>query len=292
MKPGSSHSTDPAVNVMFVHGWGCSWHDWSAVTEGLPPSVGVGLAMLPGSPGGVPFRGSTSLQETAAHVISQADALGFDRFALVGHSMGARIALEMAANWPDRVSHLLLVDGSNVPEDPVCAGERLTQHLAKLGKVQWAARAIDSMLPGGLTDAQKNRLLECVAEHPDSVLVAYYEAMAAWDRDHFTAALERVSCPIELLQATSLDESGERHSISTCPHSRWLEGIRGYQPGAVVTAVPNCGHFIMLEHPELIAAWLEKTVLAARNRSPQVSVKRAVTNRETQSTSSLGGKLQ
>ena len=61
------------------------------------------------------WRDRLVLSDCAGHVIAHANDLDFDRFVLVGHSMGARIAIELAANWQERVSHLLLLDGSNVP---------------------------------------------------------------------------------------------------------------------------------------------------------------------------------
>lgn len=38
------------------------------------------------------------------------DRLGFDRWAVVGHSFGGHVALEYALRYPDRVSHLVLLD--------------------------------------------------------------------------------------------------------------------------------------------------------------------------------------
>jgi esterase len=86
------------MNVIFVHGWACGSRDWSTVTSILPASVQIGLAKLPGSPEAVSLEGAISLSDCAAHIIAYANDLDFDRFALVGHSMGARIALELAAN--------------------------------------------------------------------------------------------------------------------------------------------------------------------------------------------------
>jgi proline iminopeptidase len=38
------------------------------------------------------------------------ERLGFDRWAVLGHSFGWSVALEYALRYPDRVSHLALVD--------------------------------------------------------------------------------------------------------------------------------------------------------------------------------------
>jgi pimeloyl-ACP methyl ester carboxylesterase len=44
-------------------------------------------------------------------VLSVVDQLGWSRFALMGHSMGAGIGLLLAASMPDRLSKLVLIDG-------------------------------------------------------------------------------------------------------------------------------------------------------------------------------------
>ena len=61
------------------------------------------------------LSGSPGIEtQTHAQFAGDADALvrglGFDRVAVLGHSYGGFIALEMALRYPDRVSHLILVD--------------------------------------------------------------------------------------------------------------------------------------------------------------------------------------
>ena len=55
----------------------------------------------------------------AGDIAAAADALGLDRFVLVGHSMGGGVALTYAGVHPDRVAGLLLVDpigdGKQIP---------------------------------------------------------------------------------------------------------------------------------------------------------------------------------
>ena len=246
------------MNVIFVHGWACGSQDWSTVTSILPASVQIGLAKLPGSPEAVSLEGAISLSDCAAHIIAYANDLDFDRFALVGHSMGARIALELAANSQGRVSHLLLLDGSNVPEDPNEAVARMAKQLAQLGQQGWAEAAFKSMMLDNLDHDQKHNIVNRAAQYPADVLMAYYYAMASWDRDNFVAAVDQLACPVTIFQSTSLDKHEVRRSVTTHPASLWLDVLRDRVPWAMIKLVPNTGHFIMFERPQLIADWVEE----------------------------------
>ena len=256
----SSPLSDQAesLNVIFVHGWACGWQDWSGVSSRLPDNVHIGLAKLPGSPDAVSLEGAISLSDCAAYVIAYANDLGFDRFALVGHSMGARIAIELAANWQERVSHLLLIDGSNVPEDPDEAVARLEEQLMQLGQQGWAEAAFESMMIDNLDSDQKREMLNRAGQYSVNVLMAYYHAMAVWDRDNFVEAVDRLACPVTILQSTSLDKLEVRRSVTIHPSSLWLDVLRARLSRVEIILIPNTGHFVMLEQPQLIADWLKK----------------------------------
>src|SRR5690606_26971211 len=51
-----------------------------------------------------------TLSSMTDHAVEIADALGLDRFELLGHSMGARISAELALREPQRVQQLWLVN--------------------------------------------------------------------------------------------------------------------------------------------------------------------------------------
>jgi pimeloyl-ACP methyl ester carboxylesterase len=51
-----------------------------------------------------------SKRTMAADIVGLADALGFDRFALVGHDRGAHVAFRAGLDHPNRISHLGILD--------------------------------------------------------------------------------------------------------------------------------------------------------------------------------------
>ena len=55
-----------------------------------------------------PPLGSDSIEQWAGAAMHALDALGIERFAVVGHHTGAVIATEIAAAWPDRVEAAVL----------------------------------------------------------------------------------------------------------------------------------------------------------------------------------------
>jgi len=60
-----------------------------------------------------------SLDRLAADTLRVADALGLDRFCLLGHSMGGMVARRLVLAHPDRVEALVLMDTSSGPPDGI-----------------------------------------------------------------------------------------------------------------------------------------------------------------------------
>lgn len=65
------------------------------------------------------------------NLTADADALrkrlGFERWAVLGHSFGGHVALEYALRYPDRLSHLVLLDTAGDARWYAKAAERLTE---------------------------------------------------------------------------------------------------------------------------------------------------------------------
>ncbi|WP_072378553.1 alpha/beta fold hydrolase [Novosphingobium sp. NDB2Meth1] len=105
--------------ILFLHGFGSTKEDyadiarWSAF-DGQPflaydaPGCGETVCVAP-SKISIPF-----LVETAMAML---DRVGFDRFHLVGHSMGGLTALLLAHACPQRVLSFVNIEGNVAPED-------------------------------------------------------------------------------------------------------------------------------------------------------------------------------
>jgi pimeloyl-ACP methyl ester carboxylesterase len=75
-----------------------------------------------------PTSGSYGLDKHAEDAIRTLDYLGVERGVLVGHSMGAFVALQAALLYPDRIRALVLLDGGwPRPEEPDEAEEAAIQ---------------------------------------------------------------------------------------------------------------------------------------------------------------------
>ncbi|HEY4528780.1 MAG TPA: alpha/beta hydrolase [Luteimonas sp.] len=121
-----------APKVLALHGWLDNAASFGPLAAHLP---GLDLVApdLPGHGRSAHFpRGMDYSFAGAVHsVLGIADALGWERFALLGHSMGAGIASLVAAACPERVERLVAIEAlgalAEVPERTV---ERLREAVA------------------------------------------------------------------------------------------------------------------------------------------------------------------
>ncbi|WP_024891952.1 alpha/beta fold hydrolase [Luteimonas huabeiensis] len=118
--------------VLALHGW----LDNAASFLPLAPylaEVDLVAPDLPGHgrsghlPAGVEYTFAGAVHD----VLDIADALGWERFGLLGHSMGAGIASLVAAGCPQRVERLVVIEALGaLPEDPARTAARLRESVA------------------------------------------------------------------------------------------------------------------------------------------------------------------
>ncbi|WP_407353250.1 alpha/beta fold hydrolase [Luteimonas sp. R10] len=121
-----------APRVLALHGW----LDNAASFLPLAPYLAHLDLVAPDLPGHgrsahLPPGTDYSFSGALHSVLDVADALGWERFALLGHSMGAGIASLVAAGCPQRVERLLAIEALGaLPEDPARTAARLRQAVA------------------------------------------------------------------------------------------------------------------------------------------------------------------
>ena len=102
--------SDAADAVLLIHGVTASHLSWPFVAERLPQARVIAPDLRGRGRSNV-LEGPAGLDAHARDLIAVLDALGVERAVVVGHSMGAFVALVLGDLFPERVSRVVLVDG-------------------------------------------------------------------------------------------------------------------------------------------------------------------------------------
>ncbi|WP_439592449.1 alpha/beta hydrolase [Microbacterium sp.] len=101
---------DRTADVLLIHGVTSSHLAWPYVVDRLP-GVRAVAPDLRGRGASNALEGQAGMRAHADDLAAVLDALDIDRIVVVGHSMGAFVAVAFAHLHPQRVSRLVLVDG-------------------------------------------------------------------------------------------------------------------------------------------------------------------------------------
>lgn len=112
--------------VLLMHGWPFTRFAWRKTIAALARTHRVIAPDLRGYGGTAKPVAGYDKRTMAADMVALMEALGHDRFAVVGHDRGARVGLRLAKDHPGRVDRLATVD--NIPT--VYVYERLDARLA------------------------------------------------------------------------------------------------------------------------------------------------------------------
>lgn len=111
------HRLGSGPKVVALPGLGSSGWAWEQLAETLP-GIDLYAVSLRGRGGSHLAKGEPGLAGHAGDVAAVIQELELDDVVLVGHSMGAYLAPVVAQVIPDRIKHLVLVDGGIPPQLP------------------------------------------------------------------------------------------------------------------------------------------------------------------------------
>ena len=99
-------------DILCVHGITANCRSWDMVASSLAPDFNVMAMDLRGRGMSDKPDSGYSLAYHIRDIVALLDDLDVERVILMGHSLGAFISLAFAAEHPDRVDQLILVDGA------------------------------------------------------------------------------------------------------------------------------------------------------------------------------------
>lgn len=205
--------------LLLLHGLAGSARCWTWNMAALGETHTVRAIDLPAS--GQSSRSSSfELDRVPDEIIATMDRLGIERASIVGHSMGGLIAGRLAADHPDRVDRLVLVDAAFVSLDP-----RWWRHgPGRLRVPRWAEASLLVLTSEEVVRVGPRRLAQVIRQ-----LI----------RVDWGDALPRIEAP-------TLVVWGEHDGL--CPPGvgrRIVERV----PGSRLVMIPGSGHNPMWERP-------------------------------------------
>ena len=239
--------------LLLVHGLGGWRHDFADHVEALARDHtvvtfdhrGHGDSDKPTDPSAYSF------DRLVADTLAVADAVGLDRFRLLGHSMGGMVARRIAMNEPARVDALVMMDTSAGPVpgfDPalmdIACDVALNQGKAALKELLDFGGALDSPAYRKLLEDRPG-FLEHEAQKWAGVSEIMWGTLAhelAHQADELPAFAAALDAPLLILV-------GEQDTPFVRASQLMAEAI----PDALMVVIPDAGHSPQTENPD---AWI------------------------------------
>jgi pimeloyl-ACP methyl ester carboxylesterase len=197
------------------------------------------------------FSGLDSIEAMAEAAL----ALAPGKVAVAGHSMGGRVAMQIAAMAPERVARVCLMDTG---AHPVADGEAAKrQVLLDIGDREGMDGVVRAWLPPmiwppRLADtALMDEMTAMVLR--SSVATLKGQTRALLGRTDSFAQLRMIACPTAFIAG--------RHDVWSPPEQH-VE-MQALVPGSTLTVIEDCGHMAPAERPEAVTQALTQWLTQA-----------------------------
>lgn len=226
-------------DVVLLHSLALSGEIWQGLLAHLSPTFRVCAFDARGHGGsdwdGEPF----TVEDLAEDVVATADALGLERFHLVGLSMGGSTAIVVAATHPQRVAQLVLADATaNYGPDRVAKWEERAQSVLAKPREEHLAFQLDRWLSPGFLAAhpeEAERLSAIFVRTEAAAHAAACRALGAFAGDHYVPSISADTLVIVGSEDYATPPAMARALAERLPRATYLE-------------LPGVRHMSVVEH--------------------------------------------
>ena len=233
--------------VIALHGWFGHAKAWGPFPQHLNGQDFSYAFMDQRGYGGMKGSGGPyTVEQIAQDALALADALGWQRFSLIGHSMGGVSIQRVLLAAPERVRALVAI--TPVPASGAALDEASWGLFSAAGGDPGARRTIIDFATGSrLTGAWLDAMVASTQAHADDEAVAGY--MPSWAKANFADQIRGQAVPVLVVPG----EHDPALSEAAC-RATWMQDY----PHAQLTVMADAGHYPMDETPIILATTVER----------------------------------
>jgi len=226
---------EPAV--VLIHGWSCDSNYWKEQLEALREHYTTVTVDLAGHGASGTNRTDWSMGNFGEDVAAVVRQIRNQKVVLVGHSMGAPVALEAARRIGDRVVGIVAVDSLKTIGQPVMPEaqlERVLQPFRENFIGHTREFVTDSFFTPDADPKFVNKVAYDMSLAPPEIAVSAMQSLLRMD---YTPLLAEIRVPVVAINS-SLGQAADEARI------------KKVLPSFKARTLENTGHFLMMEAPE------------------------------------------
>jgi pimeloyl-ACP methyl ester carboxylesterase len=218
--------------LLLLHGWGASSELFAPVLSPLLQARTVVVPDLPGFGKTPAPPGPWSAHDYARWVVALLDRLELERCDVIGHSNGGRIAIVLAAEHPERVGKVVLVDSAGIRQR-----QRLHHRLRVRTYKMLRAAEGSSLLPQSIRRRARARADSRGSPDYRAASGVMRGTLVRLVNEDLAPLLPRIAAPVLLIW-------GDRDDDTPLEDARVMERLI---PDAGLVVLKGAGHFSYLE---------------------------------------------
>jgi len=250
--------------VVLIPGLATDGSVWDGTLAALGAQMDAHVVTLAGFGDQPPAaRGEAGIIGTAAaDIVALLESEDLHDTVLVGHSMGAQIALQVAAAAPGRVGDVVIVDSapffarlfnpSITPEQAAGFGQGMAAAMAGMERDAYLAQSRQGLVIQSITPQGQAQVMAWLEASDQATVAAAFGEVAGTD---FSPVLPQVGADVTVLVAWAPGAPVDAETLAGLYRTQYAD-LATVQ----VEVIEGARHFIMLDRPDAFAARLAEVV--------------------------------
>lgn len=233
------------LTLVFLHYFGGSALEWQPVMSQLDDQYRCVAIDLRGHGDSESPATGYSVNMMANDVLELLRALNVQKFSLIGHSMGGKVALALASEQPAGLQSLILLSPSPPVPEPISDTDRATM-LETHGQQDAAEQTLAKITARPLSKDVKNQI---IADNLRTSRVAWKAWLTLGSREDISEKMRTINQPVAILVGTA-DQAikPEIQSTMTLP----------YLKTATIDTIDKTGHLLPWETPDDVVTFIRR----------------------------------